>query len=152
MSFATDFASSYATSVATTLGLDNTTVKVSCLYREADVLKIDLLTLSGSCGGAGADRRLARRLQDSGFGVEVKLVGEAVQQIGDGGGASAAMDALDEAEVVVVSSLIPGGSIAAAVSGVLVRILAWTASKLLCNGCGTFGPYSPISNCHLHDA
>ena len=71
MSFATDFASSYATSVATTLGLDNTTVKVSCLYREADVLKIDLLTLSGSCGGAGADRRLARRLQDSGFGIEV---------------------------------------------------------------------------------
>ena len=47
--FAADVASSYAGTVAATLGVDSATVSVSCLYRQADEAKLNLLTLNDTC-------------------------------------------------------------------------------------------------------
>ena len=122
--FAVDVASSYARTVSSILGLDSMTVSVSCLYRQADAAKLDLLTLSATCS---AGRLLveayasdARRLGTAGFGVHVDLTGSAVDQIAASGGLQAVADSLGGAQVVIESALIPGGSTTAATSEINV--------------------------------
>lgn len=124
--FAADVASSYASSVATTLGLDSSTVSVSCLYRLADEAKLNLLTLEDTCS---ADRLLgaasasdARRLQTAGFGVEVDLDGSAVDQIAASGGSTEVAESLSSAEVVIESDFIPGGSMSVEVQVLTVEV------------------------------
>ena len=76
-------------------------LEVTCVYRDADPLTLNLLDLESFCG---AGRRLAfRRLEDSGFGMEVRLLGDAAEQV-----SAAALQALSGIEVVIESGLIPG--------------------------------------------
>ena len=73
-SFATDVSSSFAASVSSSLGVSANTVGVTCLYRDSDVTKLDLLTLQGFCGSSRKLKAVIlreRRLQGQGFGVEI---------------------------------------------------------------------------------
>jgi hypothetical protein len=124
--FAGDVASSYASSVASTLGIDSSTVTVSCLYRLADDTKLDLITLSATCS---AGRLLvavyatdARRLATAGFGVQVDMTGSAVDTIEASGGSTAVASSLGSAEVVIQSDLIPGGSTTATTAEINVEV------------------------------
>ena len=57
-------------------------IEVTCVYRDADPLTLNLLDLESFCG---AGRRLAsRRLEDSSFGVEIRLLGDAAKQVAGG--------------------------------------------------------------------
>merc|ERR1719375_2828289 len=110
-SFASDVSSSVAASVSSSLGVGASTVEVTCLYRNTDATKLDLLTLEDSCGSS---RRLTasvlrkRRLQAQGFGVEVEvLVDDAVQSATSDGGDVASQIA--STEVVIESDLLPAG-------------------------------------------
>ena len=124
-SFATDVSSSFAASVGTSLGVDASTVEVTCLYRNSDAAKLDLLTLEGSCGSSRRLKALVlrkRRLQAQGFGVEVEVLGDDAVQ-------SATSDGMDIAsqiasiEVVIESDLLPAGvTVGAAMNEILVEV------------------------------
>ena len=137
--FAADVASSYASSVGSALGVGAGSVAVSCLFRNADETKLDLLTLVETCGSAG--RMLIavyvyqgpRRLQATGFGVEMELVGaEVVTAVTDstaeGGDTGMSMQEMlaaqvATADVVIESSLLPEGvTVGAVVTGISVAV------------------------------
>ena len=140
--FAADVASSYAGTVATTLGVDSATVSVSCLYRKADPAKLDLLTLSATCSGGrllvAVDASDARRLSTTGFGVQVDMTGSAVDQIAASGGSTAVANSLGGAQVVIQSDLIPGGSTTATTSeiNVVATVSPTTTLGTYCYACG----------------
>ena len=138
--FAADVASSYASSVGSSLGVGAGQVAVSCLFRNADATKLDLLTLTEVCGMSS--RRMMvevyvyqgpRRLQATGFGVEMELVGaEVVTSVTDstaeGGDTGMSMQEMlaaqvATADVVIESSLLPEGvTVGAEVTGISVAV------------------------------
>ena len=139
--FAADVASSYASSVGSSLGVGAGQVAVSCLFRNADATKLDLLTLTEVCGMSS--RRMmvevyvyqgTRRLQATGFGVEMELVGaEVVTSVTDStaeGGGDTGMSMQEmlaaqvaTADVVIESSLLPEGvTVGAEVTGISVAV------------------------------
>ena len=139
--FAADVASSYASSVGSSLGVGAGQVAVSCLFRNADATKLDLLTLTEVCGMSS--RRMMvevyvyhgpRRLQATGFGVEMELVGaEVVTSVTDStaeGGGDTGMSMQEmlaaqvaTADVVIESSLLPEGvTVGAEVTGISVAV------------------------------
>merc|ERR1719161_2917636 len=79
-SFATDVSSSFASSVSESLGVSADSVEVTCLYRNSDATKLNLMTLEGSCGSGRMLKVVfispVRRLQDDGFGVEIEVLGD----------------------------------------------------------------------------
>ena len=119
-SFATDVSSSFAASVSSSLGVSADTVAVSCLYRNSDVTKLDLLTLEGSCGSSRNLKAVflrERRLQAQGFGVEIEVLGDdavqtATESDGEDNGQSATemlAAKIASTEVVIESDLLPEG-------------------------------------------
>ena len=119
-SFATDVSSSFAASVSSSLGVSADTVAVSCLYRNSDVTKLDLLTLEGSCGSSRKLKALflrERRLQAQGFGVEIEVLGDdavqtATESDGEDNGQSATemlAAQIASTPVVIESNLLPEG-------------------------------------------
>ena len=61
--FATDVVGSYISTVAATLGVAADDVKVTCIYRMSDLMKINLLTLNETC--EASRQLLGSRLQGS---------------------------------------------------------------------------------------
>jgi hypothetical protein len=119
-SFATDVSSSFAASVSSSLGVNADTVAVTCLYRNSDVTKLDLLTLEGFCGSSRKLNALflrERRLQAQGFGVEIEVLGDdavqtATESDGEDNGQSATemlAAQIASTAVVIESNLLPEG-------------------------------------------
>ena len=132
-SFAADVSSSFAASVGTSLGVDASTVEVTCLYRNSDAAKLDLLTLEDSCGSSRRLKALVlrkRRLQAQVFGVEVEVLGDdavqsATSDAGDGSQSPTEMLAaqIASADVVIESDLLPVGvTVGAAMNEILVEV------------------------------
>jgi hypothetical protein len=100
--FAADVGTSFAAGVASaTEGVDPSDVEVTCVYRDFENSKTDLLTLTGTCG----ERRLdgARRLAATGFVVEATIT--ATQAL-----VQAAADAAESAPITVVSGGMTGSA------------------------------------------
>ena len=99
-----------------------------CSISGADDARLALLTLNETCADG---RRLVeahvsevRQLSDGNvFGIQVEMVGSAVQQIAESGGSTAVAESLGSAEVVIESELIPGGSVVAATAEIAVEVL-----------------------------
>merc|ERR1719375_742525 len=132
-SFATDVSSSFAASVSSALGVGTSTVEVTCLYRNSDAAKLDLLTLEDSCGSSRRLKALVlrkRRLQAQGFGVEVEVLGDdavqsATSDAGDGSQSPTEMLAaqIASADVVIESDLLPAGvTVGAEMGEILVEV------------------------------
>ena len=68
-------------SVAANLGGSAGGATATCVWREADPAKVNLLTLAESCEATRL-RRLGRRLQQAGFGVTLELAGDAAALAG----------------------------------------------------------------------
>jgi hypothetical protein len=123
--FASDVAEGYETAVAESLGVDTDSVKVTCIYREADSDKLDILTLEKTCDGRRlGEKDAARRLEGSGLGIQVEMIDDAQRAVKElieadpeTGGASALAAKLSDTPVIVESELL-SAPISAAVTGV----------------------------------
>ena len=112
LSFASDVSSSLAASVSSSLGVSANTVAVTCLYRDSDVTKLDLLTLEGSCGSSRKLKALflrERRLQAQGFGVEIEVLGDDAVQTATSDGMDIASQIASIEDIVIESDLLPAG-------------------------------------------
>jgi hypothetical protein len=134
-SFAMDVSTSFAISVSSSLGVSPESVDVTCLFRNSDSTKLNLLTLEGFCRSSRILRTIdflqQRRLQAESFGVEIEMVGNDVLQTAiqsddeDTGQSATEMLAsqIASTQVVVESDLLPAGvTVDAAMSEISVTV------------------------------
>jgi hypothetical protein len=135
LSFATDVSSSLAASVSSSLGVSAESIEATCLYRNSDVTKLDLLTLEGSCESSRilqvANFLEQRRLQVEGFCVEIEVFGDdAVRAATESDAEDSGKSATDmlaariaSTEVVIKSDLLPiGVTVDAGMSSISVAV------------------------------
>jgi hypothetical protein len=102
-SFAADVAETFVENLVESLDVEASDVEVTCVYRLVDPEWLDLLTLSKSCKVASRRLDEARGLQGGGggLGVQVEMVGDAVETIEEAGGVEQVTETLKEVEMTI---------------------------------------------------
>ena len=114
----TALAADIGRSVAANLGGSAGGATATCVWREADPAKFNLLTLAESCEATRL-RRLGRGLQQAGFGVTLELAGDAAALAGSD---PAALAGALEGSVGIASSLSTTGQVNGIASGAVVVV------------------------------